>query len=193
MILSRSDYACQLSNITFEYIINEMNRTLGYIYQESDCYVWFVNGDAANINMHAKKIHLERKEGKSIFMVTLTDRKENYSPIINHLSDLVVCKRTSYSFLREEIKFMLQAPPKITEDYFLGDIWGNVLKGTQKEYEVLDLLFKGYSQSQISKTLNLSVKTISGYKMKAVRRHGLRTFSELCIQKFKDSISTYNT
>ena len=59
MILSRSDYACQLSNITFEYIINEMNRTLGYIYQESDCYVWFVNGDAANINMHAKKIHLE--------------------------------------------------------------------------------------------------------------------------------------
>lgn len=64
MILSRSDYPCQLSNITFEYIINEMNRTLGYIYQESDCYVWFVNGDAANINMHAKKFIWKGKKVK---------------------------------------------------------------------------------------------------------------------------------
>lgn len=191
MILSRSDYPCQLSKVTFDYLINEMNRKLGFLYHTSDCYVYFINGDAVNVNMHAKKIHLERKKGKRIFMVTLTAKKKNYSPIINHLSDLVVCKKTTYPFLKEAIEFMLKAPPKVTEDYFSGDIWGSVLKETQKEYEVLDLLFKGYSQSQISKKLNLSIKTISGYKMKAVRRHGLRTFNELYIQKFKNNISNF--
>lgn len=193
MILSRSDYPCQFSNVAFTSIIDDMNKTLSDLYHNSNCYVFFIDGDSPNVSLHAKKIYLERKRGKNIFMVTLTARKKNYSTIINHLSDLVVCKKASYSFLKEVIEWMLKAPPKDTEDYFLGDIWGNVLKGTQKEYEVLDLLFKGYTQNQIAKILNLSVTTVSGYKMKAVRRHGLRTFNELYIQKFKNNINIFDT
>lgn len=193
MIYSRSDYPCQLTNITFEYIVNEMNKNMSHLYQTNDCIIWFVDGDAINIKNRTREIYLKKIKGKNIFMVTLTNRKKNCSPVINHLSDLVVCKRSSYFFLKEAIEFMLQTPSKISKDYFLGDIWCKVLKETQKEYEVLDLLFKGYPQSQISKILNLSVKTISGYKMKAVRRHGFRTFNELYIQNIKNTISSYDS
>ncbi|WP_166734141.1 LuxR C-terminal-related transcriptional regulator [Serratia fonticola] len=43
---------------------------------------------------------------------------------------------------------------------------------------------EGYSQSQIAKMLHLSIKTVSGYKVKAVKRHGVRNFNELYMLKF---------
>ncbi|WP_431224770.1 helix-turn-helix transcriptional regulator [Serratia sp. L9] len=60
---------------------------------------------------------------------------------------------------------------------------GEILKSSQKEYRVLKLLLDGHSQYQISQMLNLSVKTISGYKVKAIKRHGARNFNELYMLK----------
>jgi DNA-binding CsgD family transcriptional regulator len=48
---------------------------------------------------------------------------------------------------------------------------------------VLKLLLDGHSQYQIAKMLNLSIKTISGYKVKAIKRHGARNFNELYMLK----------
>ncbi|HFV9294108.1 TPA: helix-turn-helix transcriptional regulator [Serratia fonticola] len=48
---------------------------------------------------------------------------------------------------------------------------------------------EGYSQSQIAKMLHLSIKTVSGYKTKAVKRHGTRNFNELYMKKFSNGLS----
>ncbi|TQI78144.1 regulatory LuxR family protein [Serratia fonticola] len=191
MIIIKSNYPCPLSNVSFKQIIDELNTQCNHPYNVNDCHIDFIDGDSTKINFFAKQVYLKRKKNMNVFMVTLASKMDNYSPVINHLSDIVVSKNVDYDTLKKEIEKMLNVPPKAREDLFFGDIWGDILNQSQKEYKVLELLFKGYSQNQIAKMLNLSVKTISGYKVRAVKRHGLRNFNELYMRKFNNELNRH--
>ncbi|ATM74956.1 hypothetical protein CRN79_03430 [Serratia fonticola] len=191
MIIINSNYPCPLSNVTFNQIVSELNAQCNHPYSINDCHIYFVDGDSTRINAFSKQVYIKKTGGANVFMVTLVSNMDAYSSVVNHLSDIVVCKKTEYDILKKSINNMINTMPKIIGDFFFGDIWGRILNQSQKEYKVLELLFKGYSQAQIAKMLNLSVKTISGYKVSAIRRHGLRNFNELYMSKFKDELNRY--
>ncbi|MGK8665342.1 helix-turn-helix transcriptional regulator [Serratia marcescens] len=116
-------------------------------------------------------------------MVTLLSKCKDCSSVIRHFSDYVVDKKITYDDLERVIRTMIAAKPKVLADNVFGDVWGGILKSSQTEYLVLNLLLDGYSQYQIAKMLHLSIKTISGYKVKAIKRHGVRNFNELYMLK----------
>jgi len=191
VIIIESNYPCPLSNITFKKIVDELNMQGNQPCFENDFYIYFVDGDSTKINFFAKQVYLKRKKNIAVFMVTLVSKMDTYSSVINHISDIIVRKKIEFEVLKKSIERMLNAPPKAIDDFIFGDVWGGVLNQSQKEYKVLELLFKGYSQNQIAQMLNLSVKTISGYKVRAVKRHGLRNFNELYMRKFKDELNRH--
>lgn len=187
MNLIDSNYSCALSKITFKSIVESLKQG-----QISDwCYdevsIAFVDGDSANIYSVAKSVYELRKNCKAIYMVTLLSKGRDCSSVIRHLSDYVVDKKISYGDLERLIGTMIAVKPKVLADNVFGDIWGDILKSSQKEYLVLKLLLDGHTQYQIAKMLNLSIKTISGYKVKAIKRHGARNFNELYMLKLNNN------
>lgn len=78
---------------------------------------------------------------------------------------------------------MVVSDPTALADNVFCDVWGDVLKYSQKEHRVLKLLLECYSQCQIAEMLHLSIKTVSRYKVKIVKIYGARNFNELYIFK----------
>lgn len=187
MILIDSNYSCALSKITFNSIIESLNSDLKPVWRYNEGYIAFVDGDSANIHSIVKYVYELRKSSEIVYMITLLSKDKECSSVIRHLSDYVIDKKITYSDLESLIRLMVAAEPKILADNVFGDIWGDILQSSQKEYRVLKLLLDGYSQYQISQMLNLSVKTVSGYKVKAIKRHGARNFNELYMLKLNNS------
>lgn len=183
MILIDSNYSCALSKITFNSIVESLKSEPNPDFRYYDVYIAFVDGDSTDIHNIVKHVYELRKSNETVYMVTLLSKDKNCSSVIWHLSDYVVDKKITYSELERLVKLMLVSEPKVLEDNVFGDVWGEILKSSQKEYRVLKLLLDGHSQYQISQMLNLSVKTISGYKVKAIKRHGARNFNELYMLK----------
>ncbi|ATM75329.1 MULTISPECIES: LuxR C-terminal-related transcriptional regulator [Serratia] len=183
MIVIDSDYTCTLSKVTFKHIINSLYFEQKAHFEDDESAIVFVDGDSTNPHSIIKSVYEMRKSGKTVYMVTLLSKGADCSSVIRHLSDYVVDKKITYYDLKCLIISMVAAAPKALADNVFGDIWGDILNSSQKEYRVLKLLLEGYSQYQISQILNLSIKTISGYKVKAVKRHGARNFNELYMLK----------
>ncbi|MFV9068875.1 LuxR C-terminal-related transcriptional regulator [Serratia fonticola] len=183
MDLIDSNYSCALSTITFKSLIASLTcePTPALYYGEGS--IAFVDGDSANIYSVVKSVYELRKNSEVVYMVTLLSKDKDCSSVIRHLSDHVVDKKITYAELGRLIRTMVKAKPKALADNVFGDIWGDIFKSSQKEYLVLKLLLDGHSQYQIAKMLNLSIKTISGYKVKAIKRHGARNFNELYMLK----------
>lgn len=187
MDLIDSNYSCALSRITFKSLIESLSCGPTPALHCCECSIAFVDGDSANIYSVVKSVYELRKNSKVVYMVTLLSKDKDCSSVIRHLSDYVVDKKITYSDLEQLIRTMVKAKPKVLADNVFGDIWGDILKSSQKEYLVLKLLLDGHSQYQIAKMLNLSIKTISGYKVKAVKRHGARNFNELYMLKLSNN------
>ncbi|MEB7886691.1 helix-turn-helix transcriptional regulator [Serratia fonticola] len=183
MIIIDSDYPCAYSKITFKNIIDSLSVDSGTCFPDHDSTVIFVDGNTTDAHNIIKSVYEMRKSGKMVYMVTLLSMKRDCSSVLRHLSDIVVDKNITYDALKRLMVSMVAAEPKVLADNVFGDIWGDILKSSQKEYRVLKLLLEGYSQYQISQMLNLSIKTISGYKIRAVKRHGARNFNELYLSK----------
>lgn len=183
MILLDSNYSCAFSKIAFKAIIDSLQRQSNPNLRYCDGAIAFVDGDSTDIHSMIKNIYELRKSNKIVYMVTLVSKDKSYSSVLLHLSDYVVDKKITYRALERLIKTILASEPKPLADNVFGDIWGEVLKSSQKEHRVLKLLLDGYTQYQISQMLNLSIKTISGYKVKAIKRHGVRNFNELYMLK----------
>lgn len=183
MIIMNSNYVCTLSKITFKHIIDSLSSVLKIHYEDEDCAIFFVDGDSNYPHSIINSVYEMRKSGKIVYMVTLLSDVEGCSAVLRHLSDYVVDKKITYDDLKCLITSMVAAEPKVLADNMFGDIWGDILNSSQKEYRVLGLLLEGYTQHQISQILNLSIKTISGYKAKVVKRHGARNFNELYMLK----------
>lgn len=190
MFLFDTNYPCPLSKVTFGSMIDSLNAVPHPSLRYDDSYVAFVDGDSTDMFSTIKQVYDLRKENKAIYVITLLSHGKECSAVIKHLSDFVVDKKIAYADLRSLVGIMGAAEPKAVADNLFGDIWGEILKTSQKEQRVLKLLVEGYSQSQIAKMLHLSIKTVSGYKIKAVKRHGARNFNELYMQKFSNSLPT---
>ncbi|MBL5826846.1 LuxR C-terminal-related transcriptional regulator [Serratia fonticola] len=187
MILIDSDYSCSLSKITFKSLIDSLRCEPAPALHYGEGSIAFVDGDSANIYSVVKSVYELRKNSEVVYMVTLLSKDKECSSVIRHLSDYVVDKKITYDDLQRLVSTMVTAKPKALADNVFGDIWGDILKSSQKEYLVLKLLLDGHSQYQIAKMLNLSIKTISGYKVKAIKRHGARNFNELYMLKLSNN------
>lgn len=165
-------------------MIASLNDDLPPSLRYNDRHVAFVDGDSKGIHFTIKNIHEQRKRNKAIYVVTLLSKDTECSSMVKHLSDSIVDKKTPYVELKNLVKVICAAEPKMLEDNIFGNILGGSMKASQKEHRVLQLLVEGYSQSSIAKKMNLSIKTVSAYKVKAVKRHGARNFNELYMFKF---------
>ena len=189
MFLFDTNYPCPLSKVAFASMIEVLNSELQPSLHYHDRYVAFVDGDSTDVHNTIKQIYDLRKSNKAVYVITLLSKDKECSAVIKHLSDFVVDKKIAYADLQSLVSVMGAAEPKALADNIFGDIWGEILKTSQKENRVLQLLIEGYSQSQIAKMLHLSIKTVSGYKVKAVKRHGARNFNELYMLKYGNSLS----
>lgn len=189
MLLFETNYSCSLSKVTFISMIQALNAELPPDLQDENRYVAFVDGDSVDILSSMKNIYDFRKEKKIIYVIVLLSKNKACSAVIEHLSDFVVDKKIAYADLKNLLSAMVALPHKGVVDNIFGDIWGEILTLSQKEHRVLKLLIEGYSQSQIAKILHLSIKTVSGYKVSAVKRHGARNFNELYMLKFGKRLS----
>ncbi|HGM5492545.1 TPA: helix-turn-helix transcriptional regulator [Serratia fonticola] len=187
MNLIDSNYSCSLSKITFKSLIESLKSESTPALRYGEGSIAFVDGDSANIYSVVRSVYELRKNSKVVYMVTLLSKDKECSSVIRHLSDYVVDKKITYSDLQQLIRTMITAKPKALADNVFGDIWGDILKSSQKEHLVLTLLLDGHSQYQIARMLNLSIKTISGYKVKAIKRHGARNFNELYMLKLSNN------
>lgn len=190
MYLFDTNYPCPLSKVTFATMIEVINSEQHPDSRHDKRYVAFVDGDSTDVHSTIKQIYDLRKANKNVYVITLLSKGKECSAVIKHLSDFVVDKKIGLTDLQNLVKVMRAAEPKVLADNTFGDIWGEILKSSHKEQRVLKLLVEGYSQSQIAKMLHLSIKTVSGYKVKAVKRHGARNFNELYMLKFGNSLSS---
>lgn len=184
MFLFDTNYPCLLSKVAFDSIVDSLNAEPNSSLHYDESYVAFIDGDSSDIYSTMKEIYSLKKENKTIYVITLLSKSKESSAMVKHLSDFIVDKKLAYTDLKNLVRAMGSAQPKTVSDNIFGDFWGEVLKSSQKEHRVLKLLVAGYSQSQIAKMLHLSIKTVSGYKAKAVKRHGARNFNELYMLKF---------
>ncbi|MGM0514475.1 hypothetical protein BFS14_21580 [Serratia fonticola] len=187
MTLIDSNYSCAFSKITFKSLMESLKCEPTPALRYGEGSIAFVDGDSVNIYSVVKSVYELRKSCKVVYMVTLLSKDKDCSSVIRHLSDYVVDKKITYGDLEKLIRHMVTAKPKVLADNVFGDVWGDILKSSQKEYLVLKLLLDGHSQYQIAKMLNLSIKTISGYKVKAIKRHGARNFNELYMLKLSNN------
>lgn len=188
MILIESNYTCDLSKITFSAILESLKFDLNRMLRHSDMYIAFVDGDSAYVHHIVNRVYELKKSKNIVYMITLLSKSRDCSSVVRHLSDHVVDKKIAYADLKTLVEMMVTSKPKLLVDNTFGDIFGDIMKHSNKEHSVLKLLLSGYSQYQISQMLNLSVKTVSGYKVKVVKRHGARNFNELYLQKFSNSL-----
>ncbi|WP_447887092.1 helix-turn-helix domain-containing protein [Serratia fonticola] len=184
MFIFDTNYPCHFNKIAFDSIVESLSTEQNSNLRHNESYVAFIDGDSNDIYNTIKQIYGLKKEGKTIYVITLLSKGKECSAMVKHLSDFVVDKKIAYADLKNLVKTMDSAQPRTVADNLFGDIWGEVLKSSQKEHRVLKLLVEGYSQSQIANMLHLSIKTVSGYKVKAVKRHGARNFNELYMLKF---------
>ncbi|MGK8665341.1 helix-turn-helix domain-containing protein [Serratia marcescens] len=189
MFLFNTHYPCPLSKVAFASLIEILNSELQPSLHYHNRYVAFVDGDSIDVHNTIKQIYYLRKENKTVYVITLLSQDKECSAVIKHLSDFVVDKKIGFTDLKSLVKVMGVAEPKSLADNIFGDIFGEILKTSQKENRVLQLLIDGYSQSQIAKMMHLSIKTVSGYKVKAVKRHGARNFNELYMLKYGNRLS----
>lgn len=189
MFLFDTNYPCPLSKVAFASLIEVLNSELQPSSHDHNRCVAFVDGDSTDVHNTIKQIYDLRKGNKTVYVITLLSKDKECSAVIKHLSDFVVDKKIAFADLQSLVRVMGAAEPKALADNIFGDIWGEILKTSQKEHRVLQLLIEGYSQSQIAKMLHLSIKTVSGYKVKAVKRHGARNFNELYMLKYGNSLS----
>lgn len=183
MVLMNTNYCCALSQVAFQSIMDSIREDTELI----KGYIAIVDGDAHGIHNVLKSVYEMRRKGKVVYMVTLISQDRKCSPIIWHLSDYVIEKKITYCELKELIGSMLRSKPKHLSDNVFGDILGEIFKVSHKENGVLELLLAGRSQSEISQLLNISVKTVSAYKIRSIRRHGVRNFNELYMLKQNNS------
>lgn len=183
MFLVDTQYACPLSKTTFSFIVDALNRERNIGFQNADSYVAFVDGDSTDIHSILKHIYNLKKENNAVYVITLLSKDKACSSVVKHLSDSVVDKKISYHDLENLVRTLSRMKPKPLADNIFGDVWEDILKLSQKEHRVLKLLLEGLSQQQIAQKLHLSIKTVSGYKAKAIRRHGARNFNELYMKK----------
>lgn len=187
MIVLDAYYPCSFSKLAFKSIIDYLSVIKKSIIQNSsDVSFLFIDGDSVDIHFIIKNIYDLRQKKKHVYTITLLQEIKGCSTVIKHFSDLVVEKKITYHELQRKIEYISCQNPKALEDDVFGDIWGDLLKLLRKEQQVLNLLLNGHNQYQIANMLNLSTKTISAYKIKAVKRHGARNFNELYLSKKKD-------
>lgn len=184
MIIMDSNYVCTLSKITFKHIIDSLSSELKAHSEDEERAIFFVDGDSNYSHSIINSVYEMRKSGKIVYMVTLISEVEDCSAVLRHFSDYVVDKKITCDDLKRLITSMWSSEPKLLTDNIFGDISVDIFNSSHKEYRVLGLLLEGYSQHQISQILNLSTKTISSYKVRAVKRHGARNFNELYMLKF---------
>lgn len=181
MFLLDTHYLCMFSTTTFKYLVD----SLPVDGHHNETMIAFIDGDSINIYDVLRMVYQLRKSAQPLYVITLLTNKQHRSLVIEHLSDAVISKKIAVDEFQKVIKEVLEAAPKRLDDSLYGDLLGEIFKTTQKEHQVLKLLLQGYSQSEIADMLNISIKTVSSYKVKSVKRHGVRTFNELVMSRTK--------
>ncbi|KML22932.1 hypothetical protein VL10_14650 [Leclercia adecarboxylata] len=189
MMLFKTGYTCKFSKITFQTIIDRLNEGRESDSYSDEKYVAFVDGDSSNTYNILKNVYDMKKEGMSIYVIILTSKGANYSSIIKQLSDFVLSKKVTSTELENIVRTFLYTEPRVLVDDVFGDFWDIFFKAANKESQVMKLLIEGHSHSEVAKLLHLSVKTVSAYKIKAVKKHGVRNFNELYIKKLSQKTS----
>lgn len=187
MKLLTTPYSCFLSHLAFITLCESLTNEQDALSPHHDKYVAFIDGDRADNYTLIEYLYGRRKEKNNIYIITLSNHNNAISSALRHLSDDVVDKKISYEQLKKRVASVAKGDPKGLSDDLFGDIVGNMLKSSFTEQRVMTLLISGHSQTEIAKMLHLSPKTISKYKIQAVKRAGARSFNELFMQKCSNS------
>ena len=183
LVLLNNNYRCSFSRIAFKSIVDSISTAPVAV----EACIKFVDGDSSDIHKTLKIVYEMRRTNEMLYVITLINHSKKYSPIIWHMSDCVLEKKISYDKLETIINIILSRKPKVVTDSVFGDIMGDIFRISEKERNVLTLLLNGHSQTEISQLLNISVKTVSAYKNKAVERYGVRNFNELYLNWLQHS------
>ncbi|KML22931.1 hypothetical protein VL10_14645 [Leclercia adecarboxylata] len=193
MLLVESCYSCSFSKIAFKSIVSAIINDPKSAYNNEQKKLIFVDGDTHYLHSTVKSIYDMKKEDEFVYIITLvSDKLAANSTMLRYLSDAVVNKSIKYDRLERLAKKIVVSTPRILSDKVFSDVVGKRLKLSHKENHVLNLLLDGHSPSSISKIMNISVKTVSGYKNKLVERHGARNFNELYISKLRNDFLNNN-
>ena len=192
MQLLTTPYSCFLSHLAFTTLCESLTAEQAAHSAQNDKYVAFIDGDCADNYNLIEFLYGRRKEKNNIYIITLSNNNESLSPALRHLSDFVVDKKINYQQLKMLVAAAATLEPKALIDEVFGDIVGDMLKSSRTEQRVMALILSGHSQTEIANMLHLSPKTISRYKVQAVKRSGARSFNEMFMQKFGNSMETLN-
>lgn len=186
MFIYKTNYHCTLSKITFSSIVDALNSELKGKKNNEYEYLYFIDVDSSDIMDTIQMFHKLSKQGRFICVIAFISEGGGCPPNIKQISDVVVDKKIKYELLKGLVKMLVSAKPKGRCTTKIDDVYSKIMKLSEKEETVFKLLVEGYSQSEIANMLHMSIKTVSSYKMKAIKRYGAKNFNQLYIQNARN-------
>ncbi len=148
--------------------------------------MFFIDVDSSDIIGTIKMVNDFSREGISIYVIALISVGKACPPDIKQVSDIVVDKKIKYDVLLGLLKILISAKPKGKCATTINNVCSKLINSTEKEEIVFKLLVDGHSHSEIADMLHMSIKTVSGYKMKAIKRYGAKNFNQLYMQNARN-------
>ncbi|EPN6628516.1 TPA: helix-turn-helix transcriptional regulator [Raoultella ornithinolytica] len=182
MFFYKTNYQCTLSEITFSTVVDFLNSEPEGKKHKGHEYMFFIDVDSCDIIGTIKMIHNFSRKGNSICVIAFISEGKTCPPEIKQVSDIVVDKKIKYDVLAGLLKMLISAKPKGKCATKINNVYSKLIKSSEKEEMVLKLLVDGHSHSEIADMLHISIKTVSGYKMKAIKRYGAKNFNQLYMQ-----------
>lgn len=179
MTLFETNFSCQYSRVAFLSMVSELNSKS---VKREMRHIAFIDGDSPDVVTILNIIKKIQNTNRKVYVITLIEKDCSFPILIKNFSDVIVDKKTRYEDLKSLVCSLVNARPKQL-DNILTDIGGSHFRSSEKEGQVVRLLMAGYTQTQIAEMLHISIKTVSGYKVRSVKKNGLRNFNELCLMK----------
>ncbi|WII85147.1 LuxR C-terminal-related transcriptional regulator (plasmid) [Klebsiella pasteurii] len=184
MFFFKTNFNCSLSKVTFTSALEFLNSDPETKQHNENDYIVFIDGNASDITKALKMVYDINKKSSRIYIITFLSEGSNCNSVIKQVSDVIIDKKVSYDILIDLIKVLISSKPKFEPDSIIEDIYYRIMTSYNKEKMIVDLLIEGYSQNKIADMLHMSIKTVSSYKMKAIKRFGVDNFNQLCMINF---------
>ena len=182
MLFYETNHYCALSKIAFTAIVDALNSEANIVKSMKNGCIIFLDVDSNDVVRTTKMVLNKSKDSDFICVIALLSEGRECPIEIKHIADIVVDKKIKYSLLKNLVRMMVEVKPKGICVNRFNDTYVKGMKSYEKEGTVVKLLAEGHSQHEIAEMLHMSIKTVSGYKMKAIRRHGARNFYHLYLR-----------
>lgn len=178
MFLYETNYICAYSCITFDSIVQFLNE---YYKRNSKYIIFFMDGNNVDIMKTYNMISSFNEGQKEFIVVTLINDSGKHNPFIRQISDIILDKKISYYDLKTLMRILVSKSSKLTNEDIRDNIFSRALRTSHKENMVMNLLANGYSHSDVANILHMSIKTVSNYKSRTLKRFGAKNLNDLYI------------